>query len=104
MQLTDETPVGDLLAWLDKNNVYARTFFGGDDCPCCGTVIADGQVTVVLYDRAAVDATEEPLIIGGGSGKKLTEAYAAAIERYPDDSVSDDLRCTDFATQKESGS
>ena len=76
MQLTEETPVGDLLAWLDKNKVTARTFKPGDDCPCCGDEIGAHRVVVVLYQA------DTPLIIGGGAGKTLTLAYAAAIERY----------------------
>ena len=76
MQLTDETPVSDLLAWLEKNKVTARTFREG--CPCCGDNIPDERIVVALYEAGT------PLIISGGAGATLTQAYADAITRYED--------------------
>jgi hypothetical protein len=45
MQLNDDTPIGDLLEWLEKNKVTARTFRFPDGCPCCGDNIPDERVS-----------------------------------------------------------
>lgn len=90
MQLTDETPAVEMLDWMDEKKVTHRVFRGGDMCPCCGDGVPPGRLMVVLYDargprRKTVWPGEPvPLIVSGGCGPTIVEAYAAAVERYED--------------------